>query len=142
MYFKLCVGVCVWICACAGTWGVRRRALELELKEVVSCPTWVLGIELCPLPRATHRLLTAESFPQPMEFTFSSRACVRHRGSYPIRTVPRLPVSGKLSAWGRPEFERRAGCLAALRLVTGRAPGHIADTVLPLHLTTVRYLHL
>lgn len=58
-------------------------------------------------------------------------------------TVPGLPVAGKLSDdWGRPETGRRAGCLAALRLVTGRPPGHIADSVLPLHLTTVRYLHL
>lgn len=39
-------------------------------------------------------------------------------------------------------LEEGMAVLAALRLVTGRPTGHIADTVLPLHLTTVRYLHL
>lgn len=28
---------------CAGTMGAHRTALQLELWEAVSCPTWVLG---------------------------------------------------------------------------------------------------
>lgn len=41
------------------------ESLELELQEVVSCPTWVLGLNTGPLEQQ-QEVLTTESSLQPL----------------------------------------------------------------------------
>jgi hypothetical protein len=66
-YFQLCIYVCIWLwvyayeCAVAHSGQKRASGLqELNLRVVVSLPTWVLGAELMEYVRAVlnHRAIS------------------------------------------------------------------------------------
>jgi hypothetical protein len=74
-YFKImcvCVHLCVGLCTevqCHGSQKGLSDFLELELPAVVSCPLWVLVIELGSSGKA-EVLLTTEPFLQTSVFFF------------------------------------------------------------------------
>lgn len=56
---KIFMYVCVCVNMCMGAKGVQKRVmdpLELEVQALMSCPTWVLGIELWFSVRAASTL--------------------------------------------------------------------------------------